>query len=1153
MFPPSRKRRPCWFEQLEPRQLLSVDLSVRFATQSVRLIGGRHVSYDIDITSAGTDAGQAALFEHTHTGLDNLRWYGGWTRGRLDSEFSSPDELLAGEGPISLGVEVPANTTMRFRVAGDVRDAVDEKWTANTLISPRDVDIRDVDNSNNRIVRTGFIQETHFALDSVLERPDGPLVPGEQASYRFHVSNNGRRLSSVRVFDPASHLLDNVTWTRAENTYSADIYLADDHDPNTAWRWRSESTLLDGSAGFVLEAEGEDESCCMKGPITGDLMGGHDLNADGVPDVVVGGKGEVYVVFGTSEANLGRLSTYELNGSTGVLIAGIGAPGLQSNTRVALLPDFNGDGFDDLLLARDGDATAAVLFGGPDFGNQPIDVNDLSPSQGMTIIGLPVDDLSQTVNLRHVLAVSSAGDVNQDGLGDVLIGHSRMMDENGRAFVVFGSSRINESASIDLRELDGSNGFSILGDRKQALGQVVAGGTDLNGDGIDDILVADLRRAYVLFGATDVGSDGSMVASDLTPDNGVVLSGVFPGNATTLGDFDGDSIHDILIGDPRVSGQATSQFRPDGAGYVVYGGATLTAKQEHDLRELDGEFGFSLTGGATRSGTGVAAIDVNADGFDDIAIGARPWSKIVDRWEGPHSEIQVVLGQPRAARHSVSLNQLNGLNGFSIHNLMHASRSNAATQSLSITGIGDFNGDGMEDFAFDAPAISVGFSESVSDGDTYFIFGRKPLVSHGVGNIMDTIDIPEYSGVTYTVTGTVPIGLTEFQPSPSVRPAASVSLQLTNFPDWAYPDDTIEYDIEVRSSVQAPDVQVKDTLADQLEDVAWVQQGGFVPAERTMRTMPESEAVFVDPLTAEMLYAEAQDEFDFNGDGFPDQAVVFEQQGVAYPSVRFGVESGLQGESIAFDLPPIHLQGDMVALDDVNGDGIDDVLISAYRYSRDRGAVFVVFGNRAYGDERRLNLLELEGIRGYRIVGENRTFATHAGDPTGDGLGRRILRARDVNEDGLGDFLVWAAVGGQGGDDDGVLLVYGKATSTTGVGAVDTTMDVAAESPVIYTVTGRIPTDVPPRLAGAMEVVTSDRQVDLDPHDNRVEVSLATSLDGDIDGNRAVDFEDFLILQAHFGMPQLATRAQGDLDGDGRVAFSDFVILSANYGRGQEF
>src|SRR4028118_1235155 len=111
---------------------------------------------------------------------------------------------------------------------------------------------------------------------------------------------------------------------------------------------------------------------------------------------------------------------------------------------------------------------------------------DLNGSNGFAINGIAVGDYSGS-------SVSSAGDVNGDGIDDLIIGARTAspngISEAGQSYVVFGSNS-GFVAGLDLSELNGSNGFAINGivadDR---LGSSVSSAGDVNGDGFDDLII----------------------------------------------------------------------------------------------------------------------------------------------------------------------------------------------------------------------------------------------------------------------------------------------------------------------------------------------------------------------------------------------------------------------------------------------------------------------------------------------------------------------------------------------------------------------------------------------------------------------------------------------------------------------------------------
>ena len=188
---------------------------------------------------------------------------------------------------------------------------------------------------------------------------------------------------------------------------------------------------------------------------------------------------------------------------------------------------------------------------------------------------------------------------------------------------------------IELSTLDGTNGFVLNGvDEFDYSGYSVSGAGDINGDGIDDLIIGAIiadpngrnnaGESYVVFGNAN-GFAGNFELSSLDGNNGFVIAGVNSGDRSGLsvsgaGDINGDGIDDLIIGADNADPDSRSNA---GESYVVFGNATGFNNQV-DLSALNGNNGFVIAGvnSGDRSGLSVSgAGDINGDGIDDLIIG----------------------------------------------------------------------------------------------------------------------------------------------------------------------------------------------------------------------------------------------------------------------------------------------------------------------------------------------------------------------------------------------------------------------------------------------------------------------------------------------------------------------------------------------------
>jgi Ca2+-binding RTX toxin-like protein len=368
------------------------------------------------------------------------------------------------------------------------------------------------------------------------------------------------------------------------------------------------------------------------------------------------------------------LSLGELDGISGVRIVG-GVAGAHLGWSVAGLGDVNGDGRGDFIVSApvhtgssntSVNGNAYVVFGKAGGWGDTLDVTQLDGQSGFRLTDSRLGQVGYFVD--------TAGDVNGDGLADILLGSPAANNQAGEAYVVFGKAG-GWNATVDIAGLNGTNGFTLAG---SAFSQFATSGSsagDVNGDGFGDLIIGAPRAnvSYIVFGHAGAWSP-TVAAASLGGTSGVVVVGANGDTGTTVseaGDVNGDGFGDVLVS-TLVNGNV-------GASHLIYGHGG--AWSPISLSQVNGAISTLFMPpeyGLAALGLGPAG-DVNGDGFDDFLLSTNAGSTYV------------VFGRAGGFGATFDLGGLNGGNGAVI------SGWSWGGSAPLINAAGDLDGDGFSD------------------------------------------------------------------------------------------------------------------------------------------------------------------------------------------------------------------------------------------------------------------------------------------------------------------------------------------------------------------------------------------------------------------------------------------------------------------------
>ncbi len=766
-----------------------------------------------------------------------------------------------------------------------------------------------------------FAQFTEFDLEAywMPEIPEGPA----------NGSSFGRSMSFVGDLNG-----DNITDLALASELACDTVSGNISGKVYVYLGQSGVLNIETVPDLILQGEDNDDWF-------GYSVSGGDFNADGYNDIAVLAekRDEVYVYFGgdpmDTTADLSLSAVY----------------GESYRYKFLFIGDINGDTYEDLALPRSygGDYYVFIFHGGP----------------GADLVA---DDTLFEVGYK----LGPGGDINGDGIDDLLIGDPYAAGDSGRVYIFLGGDPFETTPSDTLQgetsDCDFGWNCAILGDLnadgfddlgcivsgptswiwkqcwiywgsdthlyefagmvedpvRQLYGTAIIGAGDINFDGYDDFLVGapganivdhEPGHVHIYFGGDDAptSTDIFFEGEDGNDQYGLCLA--------AGGDLNNDSYNDIAIG----------AFKSDVGGYFsgkvyIHSGKMLS----EGVFTPQGE----ITGRPARGWAGyvIASGDINGDGYNDIAF-----THEIRR----RSEVYLCLGDP---------------SGMDMEPDFILSDSTDNTEFGRAIDFGDFDGDGIDDLAVGTPDWDVDTIASTSsdEGEVRIYFGSDPFVP-----------IPGF-----------------FFHGTSKNKIFGYSLSFIGDIDGDGAEELL---------VGAPEY-IHSGYADST-GYAYLYFGAD-------DTLPE--AIYKGDSVKSAFGAAVIGTGDMTGDGIPDYAISGHR--IYWPDGGYGKVFVYEGNPTPVDSPMVVYKDDLhkwigrnlAAPGDVDGDGYNDLLVNCRSmewgsYGEGNGAARIYFGDDTLSTT---NYFEL----------------TAPGTASG-GYGIGIGECGDLNLDGYPDFAVGAPNG----------------------------------------------------------------------------------------------------------------------------------------------